>query len=52
MAEMDQYPFKIAEVASTKIMARLMSDEASKRGILINAVCPGMVDTGCVAAVV
>jgi carbonyl reductase 1 len=38
-------PSKVAQVASTKIMARLMRDEASRRGILINAVCPGMVDT-------
>jgi len=38
-------PSKIAQVASTKIMARLMREEASRRGILINAVCPGMVDT-------
>jgi carbonyl reductase 1 len=38
-------PSKIAQVASTKIMARLMTEEASRRGILINAVCPGMVDT-------
>ncbi len=38
-------PSKVAQVASTKIMARLMREEASRRGILINAVCPGMVDT-------
>jgi carbonyl reductase 1 len=38
-------PSKIAQVASTKIIARLMKEEASRRGILINAVCPGMVDT-------
>jgi carbonyl reductase 1 len=38
-------PSKVAQVASAKIMARLMRDEASRRGILINAVCPGMVDT-------
>lgn len=38
-------PSKVAQVASTKIMAREMRDEASERGILINAVCPGMVDT-------
>lgn len=38
-------PSKIAQVASIKILARMMRDEASKRGILINAVCPGMVDT-------
>jgi len=37
---------KIGQVASTKIMARLMKNEAAERGILINAVCPGMVDTG------
>ena len=38
-------PSKVGQVASTKIMARLMREEASSRGILINAVCPGMVDT-------
>jgi carbonyl reductase 1 len=38
-------PSKVAQVASAKIMARLMREEASRRGILINAVCPGMVDT-------
>lgn len=38
-------PSKIGQVASTKIMARLMREEAVQRGILINAVCPGLVDT-------
>jgi carbonyl reductase 1 len=38
-------PSKVAQVASTKIMARLLREEASRRGILINAVCPGLVDT-------
>ena len=38
-------PSKVAQVASTKIMACLMREEASRRGILINAVCPGLVDT-------
>ena len=38
-------PSKIAQVASTKVMARLMRDEASRRGILINAACPGLIDT-------
>lgn len=38
-------PSKVAQVASTKIMARIMRGEAKTRGILINAVCPGMVDT-------
>jgi hypothetical protein len=34
-------PSKVAQVASTKIMARLMREEASRRGILINPACPG-----------
>jgi carbonyl reductase 1 len=38
-------PSKIAQVALAKIMALQMKDEASRKGILINAVCPGMVDT-------
>lgn len=38
-------PSKVAQVASTKIMARLLREDASRRGILINAVCPGLVDT-------
>jgi carbonyl reductase 1 len=38
-------PSKIGQVASSKIMARIMKNEAKGRGILINAVCPGMVDT-------
>lgn len=38
-------PSKIGQVASTKIMARLMREEAVERGILVNAVCPGLVDT-------
>lgn len=38
-------PSKVGQVASTKIAARMMKDEASKRGILIDAVCPGLVNT-------
>ena len=38
-------PSKVAQVASTRIMVRLMRDEALRRGILINAVCPGLMDT-------
>jgi len=38
-------PSKIAQVASVKIMARQAREEAARRGILINAVCPGLVDT-------
>lgn len=38
-------PSKIAQVASAKIMARLMKQDASEKGVLINAVCPGLVDT-------
>lgn len=38
-------PSKVAQVASAKIMARLMKKEAARRGILINAACPGLLDT-------
>ena len=38
-------PSKIAQVASTKILARDLREEALRRGILINAVCPGLIDT-------
>jgi carbonyl reductase 1 len=38
-------PSKIAQVASIRIFARLMSEEARRKGILIDAVCPGLVDT-------
>lgn len=38
-------PSKIGQVAAMKVMARLMKDEAERRDILINAVCPGLVDT-------
>jgi carbonyl reductase 1 len=38
-------PSKIGQVASMKIFARAIGDEAQKRGILINAACPGLVDT-------
>ena len=36
---------KVGQVASAKILARTMRAEAQARGILINAVCPGLVDT-------
>jgi carbonyl reductase 1 len=39
-------PSKVAQVACTRIMARGMGEEARRKGILINAVCPGLVDTG------
>jgi NAD(P)-dependent dehydrogenase (short-subunit alcohol dehydrogenase family) len=38
-------PSKIAQVASMKIFARTTAREARRRGILINAVCPGLIDT-------
>ena len=38
-------PSKIGQVAAAKIYARLRREEARQRGILINAVCPGLVDT-------
>jgi NAD(P)-dependent dehydrogenase (short-subunit alcohol dehydrogenase family) len=49
-AEADGWPAwiniasKIGQVASMKIVARLMKDDAQRRGILINAVRPGLVD--------
>jgi carbonyl reductase 1 len=36
---------KIGQVAAVRIAARLHGDEARARGILINAACPGLVDT-------
>ncbi|HEU4406791.1 MAG TPA: SDR family NAD(P)-dependent oxidoreductase [Polyangiaceae bacterium] len=38
-------PSKVAQVASAKIFARELGAEAIRRGILVNAVCPGLVDT-------
>jgi NAD(P)-dependent dehydrogenase (short-subunit alcohol dehydrogenase family) len=36
---------KVGQVANMRVMARDFADEAQRRGILINAACPGMVDT-------
>jgi carbonyl reductase 1 len=38
-------PSKIAQVAAMRIMARDYQDAAANRGILINAACPGLIDT-------
>ncbi|WP_437676845.1 SDR family NAD(P)-dependent oxidoreductase [Sorangium sp. So ce131] len=38
-------PSKIAQVASMKVYARQRQDEAARRGLLIAALCPGLVDT-------
>ena len=38
-------PSKIAQVAAMRIMAREYAAEAGRRGILINAACPGLIDT-------
>lgn len=38
-------PSKIGQVALAKIFARDIAKTAQTRGILINAVCPGLVDT-------
>jgi NAD(P)-dependent dehydrogenase (short-subunit alcohol dehydrogenase family) len=38
-------PSKIAQIAAMRLFAQQMTDEARRRGILINAVCPGLVDT-------
>jgi NAD(P)-dependent dehydrogenase (short-subunit alcohol dehydrogenase family) len=36
---------KIGQVAAVRILARMHRDEARARGILINAACPGLIDT-------
>jgi len=36
---------KIGQVAAVRILARMQADEARARGILINAACPGLIDT-------
>jgi len=36
---------KIAQVASARILARDMKEQAQRRGLLINALCPGLVYT-------
>lgn len=38
-------PSKIGQVAAVRVLARAMREEAEERDILINAVCPGLVDT-------
>lgn len=38
-------PSKIGQVASVRILARDRSEEFRRRGILVNAACPGLVDT-------
>lgn len=38
-------PSKIGQVASMKVFARRMAEEARRRDLLINASCPGLVDT-------
>lgn len=38
-------PSKIGQVASMKVLAKTMQARAAERGILINGVCPGLVDT-------
>ncbi len=38
-------PSKIGQVASVRVLARDRSEEFRRRGILVNAACPGLVDT-------
>lgn len=38
-------PSKVGQVAAMKIFARELSDDARTRGLLVNAACPGLVDT-------
>ena len=39
-------PSKVGQVAAVKVLARDLADEAARRDILVNAACPGLVDTG------
>lgn len=36
---------KVGQVATMRVFARAMRDEAERRGLVIDAVCPGLVDT-------
>ncbi|HEU4538224.1 MAG TPA: SDR family NAD(P)-dependent oxidoreductase [Polyangiaceae bacterium] len=38
-------PSKVAQVAAAAIFARELAAEAARRDLLVNAVCPGLVDT-------
>jgi carbonyl reductase 1 len=38
-------PSKVGQVAAVKVWARELADEAVRRDILVNAACPGLVDT-------
>ncbi len=37
---------KVGQVAAVKVRARELAGEAARRDILVNAACPGLVDTG------
>jgi carbonyl reductase 1 len=39
-------PSKVGQVAAVKVLARELAGEAARRDILVNAACPGLVDTG------
>jgi carbonyl reductase 1 len=38
-------PSKVGQVATMRVYARLHREEAERRGLVIDAVCPGLVDT-------
>jgi carbonyl reductase 1 len=39
-------PSKVGQVAAVKVWARDLASQAARRGILVNAACPGLIDTG------
>jgi len=39
-------PSKVGQVAAVKVWARELAGQAARRDILVNAACPGLVDTG------
>jgi NAD(P)-dependent dehydrogenase (short-subunit alcohol dehydrogenase family) len=38
-------PSKVGQVAAVKVLARELAGQAARRDILVNAACPGLVDT-------
>ena len=46
VAGVDQHSLKIGQVAAVRVLARQRRADDLRRGILVAAVCPGLIDTG------
>ena len=44
-SEFINIPSKVGQVATIRVYARARREEAERRGLVIDAVCPGMIDT-------